>query len=126
METLSALLAFLCGNPQVTGGFPSQKASNAGFGVFSEVNLNKRLHKQSNTGDLRRHDRHCDVTLMEKSDGGLYRYIHVEAKWKKIYRVYQLTSPAQNAGKFADDKFQGDCVNGNWLICWVFFFHLSL
>ena len=94
METLSALLAFLCGNPQVTGGFPSQKASNAGFGVFSEVNLNKRLHKQSNTGDMRRHDRHCDVTLMEKSDGGLYRYIHVEAKWKKYIEC--INSPLQH------------------------------
>ena len=34
-------------NPPATGGFPSQKASNAGFGVLFDVSLNKRLNKQS-------------------------------------------------------------------------------
>ena len=53
------------GNPPVTVGFPSQRASNAGFDVFFDVSLNKRLHKQLSAGDLRRHDGHCDVTVME-------------------------------------------------------------
>ena len=45
--TLSAWLALCEGNPPVTGGFPSQRPSTAGLDVFFEVNLNKRLCKQS-------------------------------------------------------------------------------
>ena len=41
-ETLSALLALCEGNPPVTGGFPSQRTSNADF----DVTVNKRLNKQ--------------------------------------------------------------------------------
>ena len=47
METLSALLVICEGNPPVTGGFPSQMASDAGFGVLFDVNLNDLLSKQS-------------------------------------------------------------------------------
>ena len=47
MERVSALLALYEGNPPVTGGFPSQRASNASFGVFFDVSLNKMLNKQS-------------------------------------------------------------------------------
>ena len=50
METLSALLALCEGNPPVTGGFPSQKASNTGFGVFFNAILDKPLGKQSSCG----------------------------------------------------------------------------
>ena len=32
---------------KATGGFPSQRACNAGFGVLFYVSLNKRLNKQS-------------------------------------------------------------------------------
>ena len=39
METLSALLALCNGNP-----FPLQTTRNAGFDVFFDVNLNKRLN----------------------------------------------------------------------------------
>ena len=56
METFPALLAVCEGNPPVTDGFPSQRASNAGFGVFFDISLNKC--------DLRRHSGHCDVTVM--------------------------------------------------------------
>ena len=37
IETLSALVAFWDGNPPATGGFPSKRASNAGFCVFFGV-----------------------------------------------------------------------------------------
>ena len=30
-----------------TGGFPSQRASNAGFDIFFDISLNKRLNKQT-------------------------------------------------------------------------------
>ena len=37
MDTLSVSLALCEGNPPVTGGFPSQRAGNAGFDVFCDV-----------------------------------------------------------------------------------------
>ena len=40
METFSALLALCEGEPPVTGGFSSQRASDAGF----DVSLNRRLN----------------------------------------------------------------------------------
>ena len=46
MEALSALQALCEGNPPVTGGFPSQRASDAGFDAFFGVILNKTLNKQ--------------------------------------------------------------------------------
>ena len=58
MEMLSVLLTLSEGNPQVTGGFPSQGVSNPGFDLFLEVSLNDVLNKRRVTGDLRRHDAH--------------------------------------------------------------------
>ena len=45
METLSLLLALCEGNPPVTGGFPSQRASNMSFDVFFDVTQNELLNK---------------------------------------------------------------------------------
>ena len=42
-EPLFALLVLCTGNPPVIGGFPSQRASNAGFNVLFDVSINKRL-----------------------------------------------------------------------------------
>ena len=42
METVSALLVLCEENSSVTGGFPSQRASNAGFDVFFDVSINKQ------------------------------------------------------------------------------------
>ena len=64
METFSVLLAPCAGFLPVTGEFPSQRARKAGFAVFFDVSLTKWLHKQLRAGDLRRHDGHCDVTVM--------------------------------------------------------------
>ena len=64
METFSALLVFCERNSRVIGELSSQRASNAGFDVFFDVSLNKRLQKQLRAGDLRRHDGRCDVTVM--------------------------------------------------------------
>ena len=47
MEMLSALLALCEGNPPVTGGFPSQRASNVKLHVLFPVSLTKLLNKQS-------------------------------------------------------------------------------
>ena len=65
METLSVLLALCEGNPTATGGFPSQRASNEGFDYFFVASLNKRVNKQWNAVGLRRHNAHCDVTVMK-------------------------------------------------------------
>ena len=64
METFSALLALCEGNPPVTGGVPSQRPVIRGFdGSFDQCG-NKWLDKQSDTGDLRYHLTHYDVTVM--------------------------------------------------------------
>ena len=44
METVSASLALCDEKPAVTGGFPEQRSSNADFGDFFDVSLNKRLN----------------------------------------------------------------------------------
>ena len=61
METFSALLAICQG---IHRWIPRTKASDAGFGVFFDLRLNKRLSKQSWAGDLRRHRAHYDVIVM--------------------------------------------------------------
>ena len=48
---------------EFTGEFPSQRPVTRSFGVFFDLRLNKRLSKQSNAGDLKRHGAH-DVTVM--------------------------------------------------------------
>ena len=68
METLSALLALFEGNPPVTDGPRSQRATNASFDVFRDVSLNKRLNSGV-AGELRRYDTHCDVTVMVLCNG---------------------------------------------------------
>ena len=45
IKPISALLAFSEGNPPVTGGFPSQRASKADFDVSFVASLNKPLIK---------------------------------------------------------------------------------
>ena len=53
------------GNSTVTGEFPSQRPVTRSFDVFFDLHLNKRLCKQS--GDLRRHHTHYDVTVMQEN-----------------------------------------------------------
>ena len=47
METFSASLALCVGNSLVTSEFPSQRSVMRGFDVFFNLDLNKRLSKQS-------------------------------------------------------------------------------
>ena len=47
METFSALLSLCVGSPLVTGGFPSQRDSNADLWYFCAVSLNILLKKHS-------------------------------------------------------------------------------
>ena len=57
MGTLSALLALCEGNPPVTGGFPSQRTSDAEL-CFFVPSLNKLLNKQIVAADFRCHEGH--------------------------------------------------------------------
>ena len=43
----NAPLALCEGSPPVTGDFPSQRAINAGYDAFFDVNIAKRFNKQS-------------------------------------------------------------------------------
>ena len=79
METFSALLALCEGKSPVTGEFSYQRASNTGFDIFFDVSLNKRMDKQLKAGDLRRHDGHCDVTVMNPYCLCCFRLI----RWRK-------------------------------------------
>ena len=55
METFPALLALCAGNSPVIGEFPTEGPVTRNFDVFFDLRLNKRLSKQSQAGDLRRH-----------------------------------------------------------------------
>ena len=57
METLNALLALCEGNPSVTDGFPSQRASNEEFDGLFMCYPAQVVEKNSRGGiDLGRHD----------------------------------------------------------------------
>ena len=75
MKTLSALLALRVRNSPVTGEFPSQRQVTWKFDVFLDLSLNKRLSKNRDAGDLRRHRAHHDVTVM------LITYVNTHFIW---------------------------------------------
>ena len=64
METFSALLAICAWNSAVPGEFPAQRPVTRSFDVFFDLRLNKRLSKNRDAGDLRRHRAHDDVIVM--------------------------------------------------------------
>ena len=64
METFSALLALCAGNSPVSGEFPAQRPVTRSFDVFFDLRPNKRLNKNGEAGDLRRHCAHYDVIVM--------------------------------------------------------------
>ena len=63
METFSVLLGLCEGNHRSPVDSPHKRP------VFFYVSLNERLNKQSTAGDLRRHDGHCDVIVMNLFNG---------------------------------------------------------
>ena len=74
METFPTLLAFCAGNSPVTGEFPAQRPVTRSFDVFFGLCLNKRLINTRETGDLRRHGSHYDVTVMKISMAKVSEY----------------------------------------------------
>ena len=55
------------GNSPVTSEFSAQRWVTRSFDVFFDLRLNKRLSKQSEARDLRRHRAHYDVIVMSKT-----------------------------------------------------------
>ena len=64
MEAFSTLLALCAGNSPVTDEFPSQRPVTRTFDVFFGLCLNKGWANNRDTGDLRRHRAHYDVTVV--------------------------------------------------------------
>ena len=93
METFSALLALCAGNSPVSGEFPSQRPVTRSFDVFFDLRPNKRLSKNREAGDLRRHRAHYDVNVMSNPGRHLFRQWRVA--WKAIIRT--------NAGKLSTE-----------------------
>ena len=66
-ESISVLLALCEGNPQVTGGFPSQRPVTRSFDVFFDLLLKNAWATSRDAGDLRRHRAHYDVIVMQSA-----------------------------------------------------------
>ena len=64
METFSALLVLWEGNSLVTSEIPSQRLATRNFDVFFDRRLTNDWVSNRDTGDLRRHRAHYDVTVM--------------------------------------------------------------
>ena len=64
METYSALLAICEGKLAVTGGFPSQSPVMRSFYVSFDRRWTNGWANNRDTGDLRRHRTHYDVTVI--------------------------------------------------------------
>ena len=75
METVSASLAFCAGNSLVTGEFPSQRPVTQSLGVFFICVWTNNWGNNRETGDLRRHHAHYDVTVMFTHHGMIYQNV---------------------------------------------------
>ena len=64
MEAFSALLAICAGNSQVPGEFPAQRPVTRSFDAFLDLHRINGWVNNGETGDLRRHLAHYDVTVM--------------------------------------------------------------
>ena len=82
METFSALLALCVGNSPVTSEFPAQRPVTRSFDVFFDLRLNKRMSKQGEAGDLRRHLANYDVIVMSTSFSTFHSYSMLWQQWQ--------------------------------------------
>ena len=63
METLSALLAISAGNSPIPCEFPTQNPVTWSFDVRFDLRPKKRLSKNGEAGDMRRHRAYYDVIV---------------------------------------------------------------
>ena len=61
---MMTLLALCARNSPVIGEFPAQRPVTQSFDIFFDLRLNKRLSKNRQAGDLRRHRAHYDVSVI--------------------------------------------------------------
>ena len=89
LETFSTSLVLCEGNAPVIDGFPSQRPVTRSSDVFFDLQLNKRLSKNIDAGDLRRHRAHYDVTVMR-----ITKWCHSDAaktlKKKMLWLIVSL------------------------------------
>ena len=127
LETFSMLLALCEGKPPVTGGFPSQRPARQSFDVFFDLNLNKRLSKQSRRWwlvDTPSVCRHCNVWLLtispwtkrrSFSPGSCFRNMYLKnacLKWLTSFPgTSGLTSMSQTSAHFSAAYSESDRVN---------------
>ena len=114
METFLALLDLCAGNSPVAGEFLAQRPVTRSFDVFFDLRLNKRLSRDGEAGDLRRHGAHYDVIVMIL---------------ETISSLWLLTAIAYTWPCLLVDKTQFcpklDFVQPNWLLlnttkfCWT-------
>ena len=64
METYSALLAISAENSPVPAEFPAHRPVKRSFDVFFDLRLKNDWVNYREAGDLRRHQAHCDVIVM--------------------------------------------------------------
>ena len=106
IETRSALLTFCEENPPVTGGFPSQRASNAGFDVTLTLVFIKYGTNNLVPGDLRRH-KHDDVI----------KWKHFPRYWPFVRGIHQSPVNSSHKGQWRGAlMFSLICV---WINGWV-------
>ena len=84
METFSALLVLCAENSPVTGEFPTQRPVTRSFDVFFDLCLINGWVNNRETGDLRRHRAHYDVTVMMK-----LLTKSCQARWRKDYLTHR-------------------------------------
>ena len=118
IESISELLALCDGNPPVTGGFPSQRASNTGFGVFFDVSQNELLSKHLICQWFETPWCSCDVTVIE----GLvyitvtfYDHHGVSNHWQ-FNCLFNNRFSAKNISKLCiTDPLWGESTCGCWI-----------
>ena len=102
MATISALLAPCAGNSPATGEFPSQRPVTRSFDVLFDLRPNGWLNNHD-TGDLKRHRAHYDVTVMNISKQ-LPNYVCIYCNERLIN--IEKTKPCE------------DCVPGMKIAMW--------
>ena len=96
----------LCGEFIGDRWIPSQRPVMRSFDVFFDLRLNKRLSKQRDAGDLRRHRTHYDVTITQNVYHqirnvffyfyGRYNKVFLEQSWS-TYNLKMIVTWRQSA-----------------------------
>ena len=104
-DMLTALMAFCEGNPLGTGGFPSQwvnaprKDQWRGALLISLMCASTTGWTNSqDAGDLKRHDAHCDVTVMSKRIFGFYLKVNCSVRTTLFILFFYYASEPMTLG----------------------------